>query len=106
MPYLRNQDLVTRLHRRRYPLAVPVQQTRADGEHLRLVELLDGRFGQEDAAGGFGLCLDPLHEDAVQEGDEVLDGLDGERLRGLLVFAVADLQSGGPATARQVWNAP
>jgi hypothetical protein len=76
--YLRNQHLVTGLHRRRYSLAVLVEQTGTYGQHLRLVEVLDGGFGQEDAAGGFGIGLDALDEDAVEEGDEVLDGLDGE----------------------------
>lgn len=35
---------------------------------------------QEDAAGGLGLRLDPLDEDAIQEWDEGLDGLDGKGL--------------------------
>ena len=78
--YLRNQHLVTGLHAWCYPLAVLIQQTWANSENLRLIEVLDSGFWQEDAPGGLGLGLDALDEDAVEERDEVLDGLDGERL--------------------------
>ena len=65
--------------------AVPllVEQAGADGHDPGLVELLDARLGEEDAAGGLGLGLDALDEDAVEEGHEALDGADGGGLWGL-----------------------
>jgi hypothetical protein len=65
--YLRNQDLVTRLHTGGNPLALLVKGTRANSQHLGLVQLLDGRLGEEDAARRLGLRLDALDEDAVEE---------------------------------------
>jgi hypothetical protein len=60
--------------------AVLVEATGAHGQHFALVELLDGRFGKENAAGGFGFGLDALHEHAVQQWDERADGFEGEGL--------------------------
>jgi hypothetical protein len=75
--YLGNQHLVAGLHARRNALALPVKGTGANGKHLGLVELLDGGLGQEDAGCGLGLGLEALDEDAVEEGREGADGLDG-----------------------------
>lgn len=77
-----DQDAVAGSDAHRGPLAVLVQAAGADGEDLGLVELLDARLGQEDAAGGLGLGLDALDQDAVQEGDEGADGLERGGLNG------------------------
>lgn len=78
---LRNEDLVTGDDTERYPLAVLVVETGADGEDLALVDVLDGAVGEEDAGCGLGLGLDALDEDAVEERSEALDVLE-ERLGG------------------------
>lgn len=72
--YLRNEHPVASSHAHRHALSVLAEGTGADGEDLGLVELLDTRLGQEDAAGRLGLSLDTLHEHTVEEGDETLDG--------------------------------
>lgn len=76
-PVLRHQHLVSRLYRARHALALAVEAARPDGEHLGLVELLDGGLGEEDAAGGLGLGFDALDEDAVEEGGKGADGFQG-----------------------------
>lgn len=73
----RKQNTVTDGHAHGDALAIAVQTTGSDGQDLGLVELLDARLGQEDAAGGLGLGLDALDKHAVQEGSEVADGSDG-----------------------------
>jgi hypothetical protein len=65
--YLGNQDLIAGLHAWRHTLALLVECAGAHGEHFGFVELLDGRFRQEDAGCGFGFGLDALHENAVKE---------------------------------------
>jgi hypothetical protein len=75
--YLGNQHLVARLHARRNTLALPVKRTGSDSEDLGLIQLLHGGLGQEDAGCGLGLGLDALDEDAVEEGRNGADGLDG-----------------------------
>jgi hypothetical protein len=75
---LRNQNLVAGLDGRSNALAIAVVGTGANSKNLGFVELLDGGLGEEDAAGGFGLGLDALDEDAVEEGSEGLDGLGGD----------------------------
>jgi hypothetical protein len=75
--YLRNQHLVARLHTRLHALALLVECAGPDGEHLCLVELLDGAVGEEDAGCRLGLGLDALDEDAVEEGRDAADGFDG-----------------------------
>lgn len=75
---LGNQDLVTGLDGRGDALAITVEGAGADSEDLSLVELLDGRLGEEDATGGLGLGLDALDKDAVEQGSESLDGLGGD----------------------------
>lgn len=74
--YLGNQYAVALSDAHRYTLAILAQGAGADGENLALVELLDAGLGQEDTAGGLGLGLDALDEDAVEQGDEGLDGSD------------------------------
>lgn len=78
--YLWNQHLVARLHTWLDDLSLLVKSTGANGQHTRLVELLDGRLREEDASCGLGLGLDALDEDAVEEGSERLDGLESGRL--------------------------
>lgn len=72
--YLGDQDAVTDGNAHGYPGARPVEGAGPDGQDLCLVELLDARLGQEDAAGRLGLGLDALDEDSVQEGHEGADG--------------------------------
>ena len=75
---LGDQDLVAGLDGGSNALAIAVEGTGANGENLGLVELLDGRLGEKDAAGGLGLGLDALDQDAVEQGSERLDGLGGD----------------------------
>lgn len=77
---LRNQHPISRLDAHSYTLPFPVQRTGSDSQHSALIEFLHARLGQEDAAGGLGLGLDPLDQHAVQEGDEGLDGSDSGSL--------------------------
>ena len=58
-------------------LAVAGEGAGADGKHLGLIQLLDAGLGQEDAAGGLGLGLDPLHQHPVQQRHQRLDRADG-----------------------------
>jgi len=74
--YLGNQNPITRRDTHGCPLSILVQPARPDGQHLRLVELLDARLGQEDAARRLCLGLDALHEHAVEEGDKAADRAD------------------------------
>lgn len=67
---LGDQDAVASSAAHGHALAVLVQAAGADGENLGLVELLDARLGEEDAAGRLGLGLDALHEHAVEERDK------------------------------------
>ena len=78
---LRDQDLVAGLDAGGDALALAVKGTGADSEDLGLVELLDGRLGQEDARRRFGLGLDALHEDAVEQRRNGADGLEGRLVR-------------------------
>ncbi|KAI6759256.1 hypothetical protein HG530_009936 [Fusarium avenaceum] len=73
---LRDQDTVTDGNTHGQSVALLVHSTRANGQHLGLVELLNAGLGQEDAAGGLGLGLDTLDEDTVKEGSKSSDGLD------------------------------
>lgn len=75
--HLRNQNPVTGRDAHRYPLAILVESTGTDSQNLGLVELLHCGLGEEDSAGGLGVSLEALHEDAVEEGSEVLDGAEG-----------------------------
>lgn len=91
IPYRRDQHAVASLHAHRHALAVPVQASGANSQHLCLVEVLDGRLGEVDAGGGLGLGLDALDEDAVQEGHERLDGADRGRLKKKSQFSICRL---------------
>lgn len=83
---LRDQHLVAGLERHWYPRAILGQASWANSQDLGLVELLHARLGKEDAAGGLGLGLDALYEDAVEQRRDRLDGTESGRLkRGLLV---------------------
>jgi hypothetical protein len=84
--YLRNQDLVTRCDARRNQLSIPIPSTRSNSQNLRFVQFLDCALREEDAAGSLGLGLYALNEDAVEEGSDGADGLEG-RLRSRLVQA-------------------
>lgn len=71
--YLGDEDLVTGIDTHGETLALTVNETRADGEDLSFVLLLDGSLGEEDTGGSLGLGLDALDQDAVQQGGEGLD---------------------------------
>lgn len=78
-----DQDLVAGLDGRCNALSISVKSAGSNSQHLGLVQLLDGGFGEEDTAGGLGLGLDALDQDAVEKGGERLDGLGGD---GRLLF--------------------
>lgn len=63
---LRDQDAIASRDRDGNTFPVLVEPAGADGEHLGLVQLLDARLRQEDAACCFRLGLHALHEDAVE----------------------------------------
>ena len=87
---LRNQNLVAGLDRRSNALSIAVKGAGANSQNFGLVEFLDGRLGEEDAAGGLGLGLDALDEDAIEERCEGFDGLGGDGgLWWVLVWVVA-----------------
>jgi hypothetical protein len=75
--HLRNQNSVTGRNTHRYPLAILVESTGTDSQNFGLVELLHCGLGEEDSAGGLGVRLEALHEDAVEERSEILDGAEG-----------------------------
>jgi hypothetical protein len=79
--YRRNQHPIASLNARLHDLALLVETARANGQDSRLVQLLDGRLWEEDAAGGLGFGLDALDEDAVQERRQGLDGLESGGLQ-------------------------
>lgn len=89
-PYLGDQDAVALADAHGQAVALLVEQAGADGEDLGLVELLDARLGEEDAAGSLGLGLDALDQDAVEEGRE---GADGANRSGLFVACACACQS-------------
>lgn len=78
---LRDQHLVARAHTHRYALAILVESAGTDGQDTRLVEVLDARLGQEDAAGGLSLGPRALDNHAVEKGDERLDRAKGRLLQ-------------------------
>lgn len=84
--YLRNQNLVAGSDTHRKTLAILIESTGADGEDLGLVLLLDAALREEDAGGGFGLGLDALDQDTVQERSEALDVAEGRLLTRELVY--------------------
>lgn len=91
---LRDQHAVAGLDTHGHALALLVEETGSDGEDLALVQLLDAGLREEDAAGGLGLGLNALHEDAVQQGDEVLDRSESGRLE--LVSLSANVRKVSP----------
>lgn len=78
---LRDEDFVTGLDAHEDALAILVKGARSDGQDVGLVEFLDARFGQEDAAGGASFGLDSLHQDSIEERHKRFDGLKGSRLK-------------------------
>jgi hypothetical protein len=80
---LGDQDLVARLHAGGDALSVLVDGTGTDGNDLCFVQVLNGCLGEEDAGCGLGFGLDALHEDAVEEGRNAADRLDGGHGGGL-----------------------
>lgn len=77
---LGDEDLVANLHAGLNPLSVLVVCSRANCNDLGLVQLLDGGLGEEDAGCGLGFWLETLHKNAVEEGRNGADGLDGRLL--------------------------
>jgi hypothetical protein len=74
---LGNQNLVAGLHAGGDALSVLIEGAGADGNDLCFVEILDGCLWEEDASGSLGFGLDALHKDAVEEGHNAADRLDG-----------------------------
>lgn len=74
---LRDQNLVAGLHAGCDALSVLIEGAGADGNDFCFVEVLDGRLGEEDASCSLGFGLDALHKDAVEEGCNAADRLDG-----------------------------
>lgn len=74
----RQEDLVTGLDRGRDDLAVLIGGTGASGDDASLGKR-GGSGGRGDEETGRGLCLglEALYENAVEEGDDRLDGADG-----------------------------
>ena len=75
--YRWQQNLITSLHNRGHSLSILIQTTWANGQNARLIELLDRGLWEKDTAGGLGLGLNALDENAVEEGGESLEGLEG-----------------------------
>ena len=75
---LGDQDLVTGGDGGGDAFAVLGEGAGADGQDGRLVQLLDGGFGQEDTACCLCFGFNALDQDAVEEGREGLDGLCGD----------------------------
>lgn len=73
----RDQNLVTRGDAGLDTLSLLVESTGADGQDLGLVQLLHGALGEEDASGSLSLGLYALDQDAVEEGSNGADRLDG-----------------------------
>lgn len=74
--YLWNQNLVSNRHGTADSLPILIETTGSNSQHLRLVQFLDTRLWEEDSRGGLSLGLDALHQDAVEQGSEGLDGLE------------------------------
>lgn len=72
--YLRDQDAVALLDTHGQAVALLVEGAGADGQDLGLIELLNARLGEEDAAGGLGLGLDALDQNTVEQRGESTDG--------------------------------
>jgi hypothetical protein len=92
--HLWDQDLVALLDSHRYPLAIAIQTAGSNSEDLCFVQLLDGGFGQKDAAGGLGLSLDALDKHTIEKRGEGADGLECGRL-GVVSKLGEDEQSDG-----------
>lgn len=75
-------------------VAFGAEDTRANGEHLGNVLLLDAALGEEDSRGGLGLGLNTLDQHTVEQGGKVLDVAE-DRLRGaekhILAYGVPGL---------------
>lgn len=93
--YLRNQHPITLLHAWLYPLAIPIQSTRADSKNLGLVELFDGALGQEDTGAGLCLGLDALNKDAVEKGGNGANRLESGGLQSTLAGGVVTCRGDG-----------
>lgn len=63
-----------------YPAALLGHQTRANCQHLGLIELLHCSLREEETTGSLRLGLHALNQDSVEEGGERLDGLKSGRL--------------------------
>lgn len=106
---LRNQNSVANIDTHWEARAILVQATRSNSQDLALVELLDARLGEKDAAGSLGLSLHALDENTVQQRDKGLDGSDSSGLdicscqRVATSATAAVLVSGTNAMAQDRW---
>ena len=78
--YLRNENLVTLVNTHWYPATLLGHQTRANCQHLGLIELLHCSLREEETTGSLRLGLHALNEDSVEERGKRLDGLESGRL--------------------------
>jgi hypothetical protein len=76
LTYLRNQDLVSRLHTNSDQLSILIASTRTDSQNSGLVQFLHTRLGKENASGGLSLGFDALNKHAIEKRSEGLDGLE------------------------------
>lgn len=103
--YLGDQDMVTSGNAHGNLIAFRAEDTRANGEHLGDVLLLDAALGEEDSRGGLGLGLNALDQHTVEEGGKVLDVAE-DRLRDaqkdMLAYGVPELTGlAGPSRSWQ-----
>lgn len=91
--YLGDQDAVAVGNTHRHTLSILIQGSGADSQNLGLVEVFHARFGEKDATGGLGLCLDSLDQNTVQERDKRLDGSDSSGL-GVISVSYASIKVG------------
>lgn len=80
--HLRNQHLIPRRNAHGQAVPLLIHHPGPDGQHVRLVQLLDRAVREEDAAGGFSVGFDALDEHAVEQRRERADGFEGGGLDG------------------------
>lgn len=81
------EDTVTGLDRGLDKVAsANIGDTGANGKNISLVELLSVLLGDVDTRSGLGLGLQTLHKDAVEQGDDGLDVLDGRLERAVSIM--------------------
>lgn len=90
----RDDHCVAHLHAHGDHLTLGVPSSHANGQHFGLIDLLLGRVGQQNSTSRFGLCLQLLHQNAIRQGHESLEGLSHEQDTGREVTKMASGWSG------------